>query len=770
MTTMIYDIWNTARWLNPSDCDAEVDWAARWIAPATTIAPGQWACFRRRFCLNQPVSRPILRIACDTKYWLWIDGRLIVYEGQLKRGPTPGDTYFDHLTLEETLDKGDHDIAILVWYFGKHGFSHNSSGHCALLFELLNPSSPPDPQPIVVSDAQWLAIRHEAYQTGGDPRPNYRLAEPNILFDARLEPQGWQTPGFDDSDWTPAVEIAAPPAPPWGRLISRPTPLFLDEDVVVAISPDAPSIADGRPVICPLPYNLHAHPVLDIEAASGQMIHIRTDNYTGGGAENVRAAYVTRQGRQSYESFGWMNGHHLRFDVPAGVVIHGLGYRQTRYPTDWLGRFVCDDEGVNRLYEKSCRTLDVCMRDTYMDCPDRERAQWWGDVVIQMGAAFYACDAERAPLLGRKAMCELIGWQRPDRTIYSPIPTGIPRAGHEDADRLAGCWDAELPSQMLASIGWYGFWTYYLYTGDRRAIECVYPAAEAYLNLYHFDPIAGLIDPRAGGWDWCDWGGNVDTHVLINGWYGLALRAMFHMSDLLNRPLDAARYLDRYDRLRRGFQRAFWHGDHFRSDQTLADPDDRAQAIAVLAGFADASHKSGILQSLLTYRHAGPYMEKYIIEALYLLNEPEAALQRLTDRYAQQTQSDLSTLWEGWTVNDATWGGGTYNHAWSSGSITLLLQYAAGIAPLTPGFKRFSVRPQMGSLRSLDALVPTRFGPIRLKIDRDNALACLEVPPGTIADFAGLGLAMTLPAGEHLIDLPLDPAATDACPVMVANV
>ncbi|MFR7465122.1 MAG: hypothetical protein ACLUVG_09725 [Phocaeicola vulgatus] len=30
------------------------------------------------------------------------------------------------------------------------------------------------------------------------------------------------------------------------------------------------------------------------------------------------------------------------------------------------------------MWEKSQRTLYITMRDTYMDCPDRERAQWWG--------------------------------------------------------------------------------------------------------------------------------------------------------------------------------------------------------------------------------------------------------------------------------------------------------------------------------------------------------------------------------------------------------
>ena len=61
------------------------------------------------------------------------------------------------------------------------------------------------------------------------------------------------------------------------------------------------------------------------------------------------------------------------------------------------------------------------MRDTYMDCPDRERAQWWGDAVNEMGEAFYALD-RNADLLAKKGIYELMRFQRPDGVIFAPIP------------------------------------------------------------------------------------------------------------------------------------------------------------------------------------------------------------------------------------------------------------------------------------------------------------------------------------------------------------
>ena len=122
------------------------------------------------------------------------------------------------------------------------------------------------------------------------------------------------------------------------------------------------------------------------------------DNGTSG-----RSEYVTKAGHQSYEELAWQSGHEVHYTIPAGFKILALKYRETGYDTELAGSFECDDEFFNRHHKKAMRTLYINMRDTYMDCPDRERAQWWGDVVNQLGEAFYALDT-RSYALARKGM------------------------------------------------------------------------------------------------------------------------------------------------------------------------------------------------------------------------------------------------------------------------------------------------------------------------------------------------------------------------------
>jgi alpha-L-rhamnosidase len=103
-------------------------WQGKWITAAgVNNKPNTWVAFRTSFFIGDSTIKLPLRIAADTKYWLWVNNKLVVYEGGLKRGPTPADTYYDSLDIAGYLVKGTNSIGVLLWYFGKEGFSHKNS-------------------------------------------------------------------------------------------------------------------------------------------------------------------------------------------------------------------------------------------------------------------------------------------------------------------------------------------------------------------------------------------------------------------------------------------------------------------------------------------------------------------------------------------------------------------------------------------------------------------------------------------------------------------
>lgn len=667
-------------------------WQSQWISAVESEKDSDiWQVFRKNINLSETPQKAVARIAVDSKYWLWINGQMVVYEGGLKRGPNPDDTYFDVVDVARFLKKGSNTIAIQSWYWGKDGFSHKNSGKAGLVAEFNIDDK------ITGTDNTWLAIRHPAFGVTGEPHPNYRMPDDNIHFDARKDIGSWISPGFDDSSWPQALTLGIPPVAPWNKLVERPIPLWKVEELT-KYENDAqlPEVSDGKPIIANLPRNITISPYLKIKAPAGLTIDMRTENYKGGSEYNYRSEYITKEGVQEFESLAYLNGHWMIYSIPAGVEILELRYRETRYNTEFTGSFDCDDPFLNSLWIKCRNTMNVNMRDAVQDT-DRERAQWWGDVVIVLGEILYSCDINAHALI-KKAILNLVDWQKPDGVLYSPVP--------------AGSWEQELPGQMLSSIGMHGFWYYYLYTGDIATIKHAYPAVKRYLDLWK-PGSDGLLIHRSGGWDWGDWGENIDRPVMDNALFYQALESAVNMAKVTGNEPDISHYESVRKSIMANFNRVLWTGTEYRSPGYTGITDDRGHGLAVLVGLAQPEQCPSIRKVLERSFNASPYMEKYILESLFRMGDANAALTRMKSRYQKMVESPLTTLWEGWGIGPEGYGGGSYNHGWAGGPLTLLMEYVCGVAPIEPGFSRFQVMPQPGSLSKASASFETVKGTIR---------------------------------------------------------
>ncbi|MEU6381639.1 discoidin domain-containing protein [Streptomyces sp. NPDC046909] len=711
--------------LAPS-ASAAVSWTARWIwAPSSST--NQWVAFRRTFTLDSAPSKAVTQIAADSKYWLWINGTMVIFEGGLKRGPNRTDTYYDEIDLAPYLKSGSNTVALLVWYFGKQGFSHNSSGKGGLLFQSDIQTGSTTTR--LVSDTRWKHTVHPGYSNNtSGTQVNFRLPESNIFYDARAAAvvSGWRSPGFNDSGWTAPTDYGAAGAAPWNALVERPIPLFRYSGLKsYTNAASLPSTGQGATAIsATLPSNIQVTPFLKVDAPAGAVIGIQTDHYDDGaglvGIEpgtqyNMRATYVCAGGVQEFEPLAWMSGTAVRYTIPAGVTILELKYRESGYDTDFAGSFSSSDAFLDTLWTKAARTMYVNMRDNYMDCPTRERAQWWGDVVNQLKEGFYTFDT-RSHALGKKAIAQLAAWQKDSGALYSPVPTTI--------------WTAELPVQMLASV--WSFWTYYLYTGNAEAVTGAYPAVKRYLNLWSLDA-DGLVNHRRGDWDWEDWGSNIDARVLDNCWYYLALDTAAKLADLSGNSADVAGWETRRDSIRSNFDRVLWNAsrNEYRSPGYNGDTDDRGNGLAVVAGLAPAARHRAITEVLRTHLNASPYMEFYVLEALYLMGAAGVAEERMRNRFAAQVADPAChTLWEVWEK-----AAGTDNHAWNGGPLYALSAYAAGVRPTEPGWTSYEIVPQTGTLTKINTVVPTVKGNIQFGIvrDGDKVTLTLTSPSGASA-------------------------------------
>lgn len=704
----------------------EYSWKAKWISKEQCKGEtNTWLAFRKDVTLEKVPSSLVARIAADSKYWMWINGEMVVFEGSLKRGPAPGDCYYDKVDIAPYLHEGENQINILMWYFGRSGFSHMSSGMAAMIFDARAEGVE------ILSNDTWQCAVHPGYSTAHCRSTNFRLPENNVRYDANAFSGDWYKGGAP-KNLGRALEIGIKPGlPPFGKLVERPIPLWKDHGYHEYVS----TRQSNDTLYCRLPYNCHFSPCLKVDAPAGRVISMVTDHDIVTGEKCVSGEYVTKAGVQEYEHLPWMNGELLMYIVPSDVKVLEVKYHETGYNTDFVGTFSCDDPFLNDYWNKAVRTMYVNMRDTYFDCPDRERAQWWGDIVNDLNEAFYCLD-RKADLLAIKGLHELADWQKEDGVLYAPIPCSN--------------WYKELPMQILNAIGWYGAHNLWFYTDDVSFVPGTYDAFHKYIHEVWELDADGLPVYRTGAWDWPDAGEHQDSHAQLHMWYYLALKAEACFARMLGKDADAAEDEAMMKVIADKLNADYWNGTEYRTPGHTDVADDRVQALAVISGIASADKYPAIRQVLAQEFHATTYMTPYVLDALYTMGNPEMALARMKKMYPTVMKEDCSTLYEHWNYD------GTCNHAWAGAGIISMVRQLAGVDALEPAYRRFKVAPQMGSVRQISTSFVTKYGEIAVKLDRKGKriTAVITVPEGTECDVTlSNGKPATLSAGTHTVKL-----------------
>ena len=686
------------------------DWSAKWIwAEAEESSKNVWLCFNKTVFLGEVPQSLTACIAAENKYVLYINGEFAIRDGGIKRGPTPTDCYYDEVDIAPFLKVGENLISVHVWYWGKdQSFSSTDAGQGGLLFEAIGGDVS------VISDNTWKVKRDPAFKEDhGVLQPNFRLPESNIYYDAREEMCNWNACGYDFSDWENAAEYDIGSTGLWGKTYRREIPMFKD----FGLKDYDSSIEGEGSITLKVPYNAHITPYLKVDAVAGKEISITTENTAEG---SLHSTYVTKDGLQEFESPLWFNGERITYTVPEGVRVISLKYRESGYATEFRGDYRCSDEQMNTLWQKSLRTLYVTMRDTYMDCPDRERAPWWGDATNEMMLSMYSLD-EASYLLYRKGVSTMLGHVDPETKV---LLTVVPTKGYY----------SELPMQQLAGIC--GFFTYYRYTADEEFLRQVISPSFDYLDLWDIGE-DGFVTHRSGSWDWPDWGDRFDVPVLENAWYYYAMKSVLSIAEILGDREACDALEGRMAKLYGAYQK-LWCGNGYKSS-SAEDYDDRGNAVAVLAGLCPEEHYGEMRNLLFDVRNSSPYMEYYVLEALCKMGEYELAKRRICERYHAMIAEDYSTLWELWDKS------GTMNHAWSGGPLVIMSKHFAGITPLLPGYRLIGIDPRYSLDIRMSCTVPAVIGEIKLSYTTENCHTNIEV---------------VIPEGAHaIIHLPENGAA-----------
>lgn len=720
----------------------KTDWTANWIW-TESCAEDSYVAFRKTFTLEQAVPTATAFISAADKYVLWVNGELVVLDGSLKRGPTPYDSYYDTVELTN-LKQGENTIALLVAFNGRSGDGSivpvlvdekgDEYTQAGLIFELDAGGT------TICSDSSWKAARHTGYKnrvTAGADYPGYSqssmLAERNVYFDARDDLGDFMAEGYNDSEWEDATPVSKVGDLPFGDLYSAMIQPIRFQDIV-----DFSNSADyvGTPLtrdttlVLDLPGNIQFTPYFELEAPAGKKLTFYTDTYTDKqGLPNFKDTYVTADGAQCYENYPWRSGSKLIIEAEAGVTFTRLGYRASGFNGEQAGSFTSSDPGLDQLWQESLNTLAICMRDTYMDCPERERGPYMGDASNEIDAALYSYDQGGLDLT-KKAILACVAWTRADGAIPSRAPSVKPQ---------------EIPNQSLIFMT--SVYHYWLHSGDRETAEAYCNAFLNYLRLVEMEN--GLPVYRDGSWTWDDWGDRIDKQLLQTGIYYYALNVTKSLADDLG-ITEGTEFLDeRMSSMRENWRAVYYTEEGFKSPDSKY-VDDRANAMLALSGLAGEEDWPLITDVIMSTYQASPFIEKYVLEALCAMGRVDLALQRMRDRYAPMLKDEYDTLWE--TFDGET---GTVNHGWTAAPLYILSKYAAGIRPTQAGFEAYEIAPGH-ALDSFHCTVWTPKGEITAELETAAAEKTLTVTAidaaGTIIVPEDMGTDFIVSGGDYEID------------------
>ncbi|MEV0385883.1 family 78 glycoside hydrolase catalytic domain [Nonomuraea sp. NPDC050643] len=724
-------------------------------------------CFRTELALSPATS---VRIACTARglYELRVNGHR-VGDGEL----TPGWTDY-----RQRVPYQVHDVTDLIgdgpacvgavladgWWSGSLGWDGRRQaqhyGRDPQLLVQIVADHPDGSRTVAGTDEGWRE------STGPLRYADLLMGE---WYDARLEHDGWDLPGFDDSAWAPARVVDT------GHGVLVPTaaePVRVTEE----LRPVSTSESGGRTVV-DLGQNIAGRVRLTLRgAARGDRVTLRHgEALTDDGAlytANLRSAEATDHyvaaGRpeETYEPRFTVHG--FRYveitGAPADVEVTG---RVLHSDTPVAGEFSCSDAMVRQLTSN----LRWSQRGNFVsvptDCPQRdERLGWTADAQVFLPTACYNADVAAF----------FTGWLadlRSAQTAEGAVPDVVPHV-------MTGRHGTPGWGDAATIVPWH---LYHVY-GDERVLRDSLPSMRRWVDhVERHNP--GLIwRTRVGSHygDWLQAGVRTSRDVLATAFFALSAELTAKAAGVLGDNTARDRYAGLRARIGEAFAREF-----VAADGRITGDTQTGYLLALAYGLvpgelvpAAVGHLVADLERRgrrLTTGFAGVGLLGPVLSEHGRHDLAYALLH--DDRYPSWGYSikrGATTIWERWDGWTEETGFGpvamnSFNHyalgsvgAWLYGGVAGIGQEEGSV-----GFRRPLIRPLPGgTLRWAEAAHDTPLGRLRSRWEVSGGVLRLEVqvPPGALAT---VHVPTTDPSSVRESGAPVDGVATDSALVCRAG-
>ena len=674
-------------------------WGARWIGQTTDVEQQPLPLFRHEFSVSGKVQRARLYISGLGYHEARLNGEK-VGDHHLDPAYTRYDKRVLYVTHDVTklLRRGANALGVMLgngWFNvqSKAAWDFNTAPWRAAprLLASLQIDYADGHTEVIGSDATWkCSLGPVQFNTiyGGE------------VYDARLEKDGWDQPGYSDQTWNSAQYVAPPP----GKLVAQAMPPIRADRTLSAVR-----ITEPQPGVFVFDFgqNMAGYAQLSVRGPAGTAVKLKyTERLAADGMVDQKdiATHVIRfgsnqtfqadtyilkgQGRETWHSqFAYYGFQYVEVTgFPGKPTAKNLQavFAHTAVPV--AGKFECSNELLNKIWEAGRWSYLSNLQGIPTDCPHREKNGWTGDAHL---AAEQAMFNFFPPAVYVKWLNDLDDEQQADGRLPGIVPTS--GWGYKWGNGPA--WD-----NAFLLIPYYQ----YVYYGDTENFRRHYAGMKRYVDYLTHRAKDGIVN--IGLNDWAPWKTKTGAAITDTAYYYVDAKLVAQVATLLGQQDDAAKYAQLAASIKDAFNKKFWNAETGLYD----NGSQTALSCALYQGLVEPANRARVLENLVgAVEKANNHIDTGILGAKYLLN---TLLEngRADVAYRIVSQKDqpswgwwigqgATTLWEEWN------GGASRNHIMYGDISAWFYKALAGIQPdpQSPGFKHFFIKPHVvGDLSS----------------------------------------------------------------------
>ncbi len=733
------------------------DWKARWIGapwqdeaplpkplmpknnesdgPLHKEMPPPAPMLRKSFTVNKTVASARAYVTGLGYFELYVNGKKVsndvltpnitLYGKRSNLGPIGAminNNFREYRVLYLSYDitslllTGDNSIGVMLGngFFNPSGFWCEGYGSPRFLGQIYLTYSD-GTEELIVSDQSWKAAKGPIISD---------LIYDGEQYDARLEQQGWSSPGFDDSKWG----NAAIRKPPEGRLEAQMSPT---DRVMETFTPQKiERLGEGHYKVDFGEEISGWLKIINVVGEAGRRIGIKYISESPNGDDS----YIMKGGApESYSArFTWFVFREVEItNWPGELRPEQLRAEAVNSNIEITGRFECSNSlfnTINKIWQRS--EADNMHGGVASDCPHRERAPYTGDGQVSCVTVMHNFDARA---FYTKWIKDILGAQNPENGY---VPNGAPWQ--------PGCgggvaWGAAINIMP---------WEFYLHYGDTDMLKNNYEGMKGYIRyMLTWTNEDGIMYSQApdrkhpNQWinlgDWCA-PGKLPPDSMVHTFY------LWRCADLtartaaiLGKTNDAGEYRKLAEKTRKAFQDKFYDrekgtygpygGNIFALKMGV--PDDQKEKVI-------ASLKSDIISNG-GHLDTGIFGTQFFFEVLAENGLNDLAFEAMNKRtqpgYGWWIEQGATTTWEQWN------GENSRNHPMFGGGIVWFYRKLAGMNadPDKPGYRNIIFRPQPAgdiAFASYSTETPYGYAAITWKKVNGKFIMDITVPVGSTAD------------------------------------